>query len=326
MTEVEFKAFCERHMSKSGRLVAARLQAALALLERVRDHQIFDLWDHKPRGSSGLESHETFGDRAHDRYKIDAINKNHGRRSSNLDEWGQPLLDHIRLASAGLSTVSACDRVQQMFADKLREILELEPLRARMNARTAESVIADILQQADERGKVGVVAQYLVGAKLQLRFPGQDIQREAYNKGDRKKRGDPHARLADFEVAEAVIEVALGTPDEKHLDQVMDILETSSSEVWLLVRAARLGAWQSELAALNAPMRQRVVVVGVESFVGQNVTELGGFSSKGKHDQLLALFKLYNEQWIERLGPASLRIDAGPPVQASEGGVPRSRV
>ena len=235
-------------------------------------------------------------------------------------------LDNIRLASVGSSTASTCSRVQQMFADKLREILELEPLRARMNARTAESVIADVLQQADERGKVGVVAQYLVGAKLQLRFPGQDIQREAYNKGDRKKRGDPHARLADFEVAEAVIEVALGTPDEKHLDQVMDILETSSSEVWLLVRAARLGAWQSELAALNAPMRQRVVVVGVESFVGQNVTELGGFSSKGKHDQLLALFKLYNEQWIERLGPASLRIDAGPPVQASEGGVPRSRV
>jgi hypothetical protein len=53
-----------------------------------------------------------------------------------------------------------------------------------------------------------------------------------------------------------------------------------------------------------------VVVTSVEAFVGQNITELGEFSAKGKADRLRALFDLYNERWVARVGTPGIRIVA----------------
>lgn len=98
-------------------------------------------------------------------------------------------------------------------------------------------------------------------------------------------------------------------PDEKHIEQVESVLENSDREVWLLVKGNRLQAWHTELDGLEPGQRHRVVVASVESFVGQNVTELGAFSAKGKLKHLGELFRIYNEAWIATLGPASLRIE-----------------
>lgn len=308
MTPDEFKKFCDRYMCQGGSLVAGRLQAALALIERLRTHPSFVLKDHLSGGGASLESHETFGKAAHERFDLEPINKNHGRRSSNVADWGQPLLDLARAAGAGQAGGKAIDAVQTHFAQTLRTILESEPITVRVKGRSAESVIADVLAKAEERGKAGAVAQYLVGAKLQLRYPDLKLPMHAYNKGDRRRRGDEDARLGDFEFEGTVIEVALGTPDEKHVEQVEEAVAASEVEVWLLVRAHRLKAWQDEIKELESSLRQRIVVASVEAFVGQNVTELGNFSPVGKLAKLDGLFSLYNEQWIKKLGPQSLRI------------------
>lgn len=308
MNDQEFKKFCDDHMAKGGKLVPARLQAALALLERARRHPSLDLVDHVPAGSSGLESHETFGNLAHERLGLEPINKNHGRRSSSLSAWGQVLLDALKRDGFSKDGEAAVDRLQRRFANAIRAILETEPFVARIKGRTAEAVIADLLDQAEQRGRAGAVAQYLVGAKLQLRFPGLDVPRHAYNKGDRKRRGDDNARLADFEIAQAVIEVALGMPDEKHVDQVLGVLDETDAEVWLLVRGSRLAAWNVEIGRFDPQSRARVVVAAVESFVGQNISEMGAFSAKGKARTLSDLFGAYNEQWATPLGPGNLRV------------------
>jgi hypothetical protein len=52
----------------------------------------------------------------------------------------------------------------------------------------------------------------------------------------------------------------------------------------------------------------RVVVSSVEAFVGQNITELGEFSSPGKSSQLKLLFDLYNERWVGKIGSPGIRI------------------
>ena len=51
-----------------------------------------------------------------------------------------------------------------------------------------------------------------------------------------------------------------------------------------------------------------MVVTSVEAFVGQNITELGEFSAKGKLSQLQALFDLYNTRWISQVGTPGIRI------------------
>ena len=171
----------------------------------------------------------------------------------------------------------------------------------------AESVIRDILKQAEAKGKAGDVAQYLVGAKLMLRLK-RDIPVVGSNVGDRRSRGDAQARTGDFEIENATIEVAVGLPDEKHLSQVVEALEDTDLEVWILTRQDRVTLWRHNLDEFEGVDPCRVVVAAVESFVGQNITEMGGFSSKGKASRLQELFKLYNDRWIAQLGPPGIRI------------------
>ena len=263
------------------------------------------------RGSSGLESHETFGSLAHKRLSLEPINRNHGRRSSSLQDWGQQLLDILDAAGFKSESTDAqgrlIDLAQDTFAVTLRGILEQEPLEVRVRGRSAEAIIHEILKQAEYKGKSGDVAQYLVGAKLALRFH-RDIPVFPANKADRKSRSDRDARLGDFQIENAVIEVAVGLPDEKHVSQVAEALEDNDSEVWLLTRADRVATWKNELDSTEGLDIKRVVVTSVEAFVGQNITELGEFSAKGKFAQLQALFDLYNTRWISQVGTPGIRV------------------
>src|SRR5687767_10289932 len=88
-----------RKSKKSKYLTPARLQAALALLEKLRELPSLKLEDHLAApGSAGLKSHERYGDSAIARYSLPALNMNHGRRSSDLRAWGQELLDLVARA------------------------------------------------------------------------------------------------------------------------------------------------------------------------------------------------------------------------------------
>jgi hypothetical protein len=311
MTAPQLTDFLESHMRQGGRYVAARLQAAMALLERLREKPILQLNAHKKSNSAGLDSHETYGNRVHERLGLEPINKNHGRRSSNVGGWGQELLD--RLKDAGFADAPSDEQAaiieatQNSFGTILRSILEQEPLEARSKGRSAEAVIRELLKQAEAKGKSGEVAQYLVGAKLQLRLK-REIKVVGYNKGDRKSRSDLKARTGDFEIENATIEVAVGLPDDKHLAQVAEALEDTDVEVWLLTRHDRVTTWRNELEEFEGIDMKRVIVTSVESFVGQNISELGDFSSKGKAAQLGELFKLYNDRWVTQLGTPGIRI------------------
>jgi hypothetical protein len=309
-----FEKFIDAYGRKpNGQIIAARLQAFMVLIERLLDEPSLTLADHWTAGSSGFRSHETYGKKAHDRHSLTAINRNHGRRSCNLSQWGQKLLDLVAATNFPSSTPIQREEIitaiEAVFARPLRDVIEQEPLRVRLSGRTAESIIEDLILLAEEKGKSGDVAQYLVGAKLQLRF-GIEVPVHPANKSDRKSAFDSEAKLGDFEFKNAVIEVAMGQPDDKHLDQIVDALERPGLEVWLLTRGDRVGAWKNEVSHFSeADHRRRTVVTSVESFVGQNITELGEFSSTGKAEQLAALFDLYNMRWVAEVGTPGIRIE-----------------
>lgn len=304
--------FLDKYMKQRQRLVAGRLQAALALLERLRDCPSLQLAEHLVgKGRAGLVSHETYGKRSHVRFELEPINKNHGRRSSNIQDWGQVLLDAFD--AEGFADfddderASLILRAQEPVADALRRLLEQEPLVIRTRQKTAEAVIAEILKLADAKGKAGDVAQYLVGAKLMLRFD-EAVPVLPANKGDRRSKSDPEPRLGDFEIQNAVIEVALGLPDEKHLDQIALALDDPQTEVRLLTRDDRVGTWRREIDSSDEIESRRVVVSSVSAFVGQNIGELSGFSSEKRSGQLKALFEIYNKRWNAALGNPGMAI------------------
>lgn len=308
---INLDAFIKGFMRQGERHIPARLEAALAFLERLREEPLLQFKSHVTNSGASLISHETFGKRAHIRFELDKINENYGRRSNNLNEWGPKLLDTLREAGFESLTESQRDALiseaQKQMVQHIRSILEQEPLEARLKGRSAEAVIRDILKQAEAKGKTGDVAQYLVGAKLNLRL-NREIPVVGSNLGDRRSRGDAQARTGDFEIENTTIEVAVGLPDEKHLAQVVEALEDTDLEVWLLTRHDRVASWQHELQEFEGVDAKRVVVTSVESFVGQNISEMGGFSVKGKASQLQALFKLYNDRWIAQVGTPGIRI------------------
>jgi hypothetical protein len=304
--------FLDREMRKHGRLVPARLQTALALLERLREAPSLDLKDHKRPGSSGLLGHEGFGQAAHERLGLTVLSRTHGRRSNEIDTWGQGLLRELR--DLGFEQASPERReamlqeAQTSIGEMLSRLSQQAPLVANLaNLRSVEDLIADLLAQADAKKKAGDVAQYLVGAKLQLRL-NREIPVFPANKADRRSYQDLTPRLGDFCIGNAIIEVALGPPDDKHLEQMAAALAGSACEVWILTRAARVGLWNQRVRTLGAGERARVVISSVEGFIGQNLTEMGSFVPGTKSSELKRLFGLYNSTWVAQVGTPEMRI------------------
>jgi hypothetical protein len=302
-----------KHMRKARRFVPARLQAALALTERLRDVPSLAIGDHLyGAGSPGLKLHVTYGDRAHQRLKLPPVLLNHGKIYSRLPEWGQALLDAV--AKTGFSDVAPdtrkwiLDEAQEAIAAPLRTLIE-SPIEADLSDGTAERVISDLLLVAEQKGKSGDLAQYLVGANLALRF-NREIPVYPANQSNRTSDFDTAFRLGDFEIENAIIKVDVGLAEEKHLRQIAEIQEKSKAEVWVLTRADRVETWQRELKKEKGVDTRRVVVTSVEAFVGQNITELAEFSAKNKVDRLRALFDLYNSRWVAKVGTPGIAIQA----------------
>jgi hypothetical protein len=311
MLKAKLDKLVDDHGSKGGVCVPARLQSMLALIESLRGNSSLLLAEHLSGAGQSLKGHETAASSALKRLNLASLNKNSGRRSSNLHAWANPLLTII--AEAGFEKASEdqkiamIDAAQDLIGAHLRQLIEEGPLRIKVQGKTAEAIIGELLKQAEKKNKGGDVAQYLVGAKLTIRLE-IDIPIHGANKGDRKSHADTTARLGDFEIGSCIIEIAIGKPDDKHLEQIEEILDTTDREVWLLTREDRVAAWKNEIAQLLGKRVGRVVVASVESFVGQNITEMAGFCSSEKLVRIAQLVDVYNLTWVDAVGSPSIRI------------------
>jgi hypothetical protein len=198
---------------------------------------------------------------------------------------------------------------QLKIADRLREIVNRKPIEVRLRGKLAKTVIGEVLNQADKRRLTFSIAQYLVGAKLLMRFPDKRdlITVAGANLADRSSAPDRPTRRGDFDLGSHVFEVTVGPPDSKHFDQVQSILSDSDAFVWLLVREDRWTFWCDEAQRRRLDMR-RVVIAPIELFVGQNVSEMGVLSD-GEIGQLRRLFDEYNRTWIDQCGTNGMRVD-----------------
>lgn len=168
-----------------------------------------------------------------------------------------------------------------------------EPLEARTKSASVEAVIRGILQQADAKGHASDVAKHLVAAHIALRL-NREARATRVKEPSRKCRSAQRTETGSFEVEEAIFEVAVGLPDRTCLGQIVGALRRKTREVWVLTKQDRVATWTNELAKCEGIDMRRIVVMSVEAFVGQSITQLGGFSSQGKITHLQELFSLYN--------------------------------
>ena len=147
-------------------------------------------------------------------------------------------------------------------------------------------LIEFLLATARENGKDGPVAQYLVGAKLQIRFPEISVRNVSYSTAD-TQLGEP----GDFRVGDTAFHVTIAP-----LPPVFDKCKVNLDEglrAYVLVPDRTLDAARQNADGI---VEGRVGVESVESFVAQNLDELGCFSVQGSRDQMRRLLTTYNER------------------------------
>lgn len=238
-----------------------------------------------------------------------------GRTTPNARGYAEKLLQAIR--SAGLDTLNEGERraalheLQEFFVEKVREFHKrkrLKPSKAhefhkrkRLKpiydpARSTRQFIGNLLALAEKMGKRGPVAQYLVGAKLQLRFPDVDLRKESYSAAD-----DPSGQPGDFVVEDTTFHVTV-TPTPGHFEKCKRNLQDGRRVFLLVPDSVLAGARQN--AELTAP--GRIAVESIESFIANFIELKARFSAVAVEAILSQMCEHFNalvakwdpEEWL----------------------------
>jgi hypothetical protein len=168
--------------------------------------------------------------------------------------------------------------------------------------RPVKFAVKMLLAAARERGgtTAGAVAQHLVGAKLSLRFPDQEISNENSTTADQQTE-----RPGDFLVGDTAIHVTMSPGDNLMSNRCKSNLQAGYRPLVLVPEDREAAARQ---LVDNAGLDDKVAVNSIEDFVGQNIEEIAGFSEPGIKTGLRALLEKYNERVQEVEPDPSLRI------------------
>ena len=302
---LSFEKIVEDWWNSLSRRTRGNIAGGLVLIENLREDLDFDIDAHKAAGSDQLRNAT--------RVNVQRILARFGEERVLLQEGGRtnrglmrnltPLLE--ALSNTGMERLSreeietAFNNMQSFLADKARDIFNAEKISFDYRQGvTSREVIGTILDSARGRRKGGEVAEYLVGAKLALRFPDYDIRNSAASAAD-----DQTSEQGDFQINDCVFHITV-SPNRGHYDKCQRNL-ADGLRVFLLVPDGILaGARQNADLETNG----RVSVESIESFVSQNIEELSDFAGNRVPRNLRLLVEKYNERVAEVETDLSLQI------------------
>ena len=287
------------------RATRGNIAGGLILIENLRENPVFDIDAHKAASSDQLRNATRPNvQRVLARYDEERVLLQEGGRTNRgLMRNLEPLLE--ALANSGMGSLSQeeretqCEVMQSFLADKARDIFNAEKVSFEYTQGvTSREIVGMILASARRRQKAGDVAEYLVGAKLALRFPDYDIRNSAASAADVQT-----AEQGDFQMNDCVFHVTV-SPNRGHYDKCQRNLD-NGFRVFLLVPDDILtGARQNADLETNG----RVPVESIESFVSQNIEELSDFAGSRVSHNLKLLIEKYNERIAEVETDLSLQI------------------
>lgn len=275
----------------SGGPARGTITAALVVLERLQKNYDLSLDSHRAPGKSQIKG---TGSTAVSRILSDfgenrPFLKEGGRTNRGVPRDISTML--LALQSAHLENLAAHERtrilekLQAFLVDKVRDFHNRQRLKLTYDPRKSTWYsINDLLNLAREVGKEGPVAQYLVGAKLQLRFPNMEISNESFSTAD-----DQLGRYGDFHINDTVFHVTV-SPMTGVYEKCKQNLANGLRVFLLVPEKVRQAAKQNAEAV--AP--EKITVEAIESFVAQNIDELSGFSHKQLIDGFRRLLETYN--------------------------------
>jgi hypothetical protein len=184
-------------------------------------------------------------------------------------------------------------------------IFKVKRVKAKFSPSSATSrLIETILDNARANAKAGPVGQYLVGAKLSLKYPGR-VRNRRYSAADMQSGEE-----GDFKVGNTVFHVTVAPAPELYVKLSANI--ERGLKVLLLVPSSRLaGAMENATDLANSG----VGVDSIELFVARNLDELAEFDAGEKlKSGFKRLLEEYNSRVDEVDQDKSLLIEIPPNV------------
>lgn len=309
-----FQSWYEKlERGRNGLPYKGHVAGGLILLENLRDEFALDIRAHRTANQGQLRN--AGGP------SLARILARYGETRPFLSEGGrtsrgvlgevESLLDALRDAdAASLSPderVGFLDRCQAFLASRVRDYHNQERLTIAVSqGDTAWATIHRLLSVARTTGKEAAVAEYIVGAKLQLRFPHLIVRNTSYSTSDVQS-----GESGDFLVGNTVFHVTISptpglyTKCKGNLDQ--------GHRVYLIVPDSLVvGARQNA----DSTSANRISVQSIESFVAQNIDELAEFGERQFMEALAQLISTYNKRVDSVESDKSLLIK--PPANIAE--------
>ncbi len=269
------------------------IAGALVVLERLREGYDLNIESHTTKGGSQIAGASGAA--------VKQFLKRNGETRKYVSEGGRTnrglrgdigtlleTMEAMQLESLEVNSRNAIlDNLQWFLIDRVSDYHNRRQLKLIYDPqRSLWYTINNLLESARDQGKEGPVAQYLVGAKLQLRFPDFEVGNESYSTADVQLD-----RPGDFVIKDTVFHVTV-SPQPGVYEKSERKLE-NGARVYILV-PSRVLEGTRQLADLSSP--GKIAVASIEAFVSQNIDELSYLSSSRLVSGLLALLETYNKR------------------------------
>lgn len=289
------KRWYEGHRSKSGKVNTNAMTVGIAVAELLKSNY--------PLTDDVVKSRNQGQVKGLSRTLVSRILAEHGETQEFTSEGGRTsrgslvlalelasiLNDTLGLNVAESTRTATAIALQDYFVSCIQaDYSSKQRLRVSIDWQKPVSAIAfDILEAARHRADqpTGAVAQHLAGAKLELRFPNLEIGRDQANAADQQTN-----RQGDFQVGSTAFHVTVA-PSSKLVARASENIAQGYRPVVLVPHDKMQFA--SGLFASEG-MGNRVGTQSIESFVGTNVEEMGGYDAKGIRLEIAHLVRRYN--------------------------------
>jgi len=265
--------------------------------------------DSQVRGASGAKAKAILAEHGETR----RFTSEGGRTSRYTIRHAEKVAEIINSAGGvvGVDLLAAADRrilagvLQHWFVGRIRDdFFGRKRISAEINPDlSVRAIIANVLAAGRERSgtAAGAIAQHLVGAKLQIRFPDEDINVESHTTADKQT-----GRAGDYQIGDTAIHVTMAPGDKVFGERCKHNIEQGfrprvlvpEQEIPFAVAYARA-----------AGITGQVAIESIEDFIGTNIEEVAGFRKQAIRVELRRLLELYNTRIEQAEADMSLKID-----------------
>jgi len=232
-----------------------------------------------------------------------------GRTTRAGPEYAERLKRRIEEEAGGLWRAMSPDerkRAADLLLDMVAALVyrrysapgRVEPIRGAPNPLPV--AIRDLLERTRRDGSWGMIAHYLVGAKLRLRYKGAgvEVHSQPFTGAD-KQRDAP----GDHWVGDAAFHVTV-SPGVDLMSKCMRNLERGYRP-WILTESGKVEDARRMLREHG--LGDKAWAESIEDFVGQNLEEIAEFKIGGLKKVVESLIEEYNEM-VKREGVLAVRL------------------